>query len=103
MKVRLKAEAIIDLQGIADYGVAHWGIPRARDFMTSLIEAIEGLALRPNGGRPRSNLVGGLRSTRHRGYLVFFVLENFHPVVVAVLSERHDLAAIDFADRIAET
>ena len=103
MKVRLKAAAIIDLQGIADYGAAQWGVPRARDFMTSLIEAIEELALRPYGGRPRSSLVEGLRSVRYRGYLIFFVLEDSHPVVVAVLSERRYLAAIDFADRVAET
>lgn len=102
MKVRLKRAALIDLQALTDYGAAHWGVPRTADFVSGLIDAIEGLADRPRAGRPRDGVSSGMRSIRYRGYIVFFVVEDEAPVVVAVVSERADLAAIDFADRLDE-
>jgi toxin ParE1/3/4 len=37
---------------------------------------------------------------RHRGYVVFYILEADRPVVVAVIHERRNLAALDFAERV---
>ncbi len=51
-------------------------------------------------GRPRDVFLHGLRSIRHRGYVIFYRLEERQPVVVAVLHERRNLAALDFADRM---
>jgi plasmid stabilization system protein ParE len=51
-------------------------------------------------GRPRGAFFPGLRSVRHRGYVIFYVIEADRPVVVAVIHERRNLAALDFADRV---
>jgi toxin ParE1/3/4 len=51
-------------------------------------------------GRPRDVFLPGLRSVRHRGFAIFYVIETGRPVVVAVIHERRNLAALDFADRI---
>lgn len=37
---------------------------------------------------------------RYRGYAIFYVIEAERAVVVAVLHERRNFAALDFADRI---
>jgi toxin ParE1/3/4 len=51
-------------------------------------------------GRARSAFFPGLRSVRYRGYAIFYVLEEGQPTVIAVIHERRNLAALDFADRI---
>lgn len=100
MKVRYKRAALSDLVAIRDYGVSHWGVARTVDFVDGLIDVIEGLDGRPSSGRPRSEIAPGMRSVRHRGYAVFFVVLDDQSVVLAVLSERQNLAAVDFADRL---
>lgn len=100
MTVRLKARARADLLAIRAWGEDHWGSARSRDFLEGLIEAIERLPRFPEMGRPRDVFAPGLRSVRHRGYVIFYILEQDDPVVVAVLHERRNHAALDFADRI---
>ena len=100
MKVRLKARARADLLAVRAWGEDRWGPPRTRDFLEGLIEAIERLAKFPEMGRLRDVLAPGLRSVRHRGYVIFYRIEDGGPVVVAVLHERRNHAALDFADRI---
>ena len=100
MKVRLKARARADLLAIRSWGEDRWGPARTRDFLEGLIEAIERLVTFPEMGRPRDVLGPGLRSVRHRGYVIFHRVEDGGPVVAAVLHERRNHAALDFADRI---
>lgn len=100
MRVRLKPRARRDLLAVRAWSEDRWGQPRAREFLEGLIEAIERLALHPRMGRSRDAFLAGLRSIRHRGYVVFYVLEDETPVVIAVLHERRDHAALDFADRL---
>lgn len=100
MKVRLKRRAQADLLAIWLWGEDHWGSSRTRDFLEGLIEAIERLLRFPEMGRPRDVFAPGLRSVRHRDYVIFYILEPDGPVVVAVLHERRNRPALDFADRI---
>jgi toxin ParE1/3/4 len=100
VKVRLKARARADLLAIRAWGEDRWGPARTRDFLEGLIEAIERLVRFPGMGRPRDVFAPGLRSVRHRGHVIFYLIEDASPVVVAVLHERRNHAALDFADRI---
>ena len=100
MTARLKASALADLRAIRARGVDRWGPARTRDFLEGLIDAIDRLSGEPRLGRPRDVLAPGLRSVLHRGYLIFHVFDADGTVIVAVLHERRDLAALDFADRI---
>lgn len=100
MCVAIKPRARIDLLAIREWSEVQWGEPRARDFLEGLIEAIERLADHPGMGRPRDALLPGLRSIRYRGYVVFHLIESGRPVVVAVVHERRNFAALDFAERI---
>jgi plasmid stabilization system protein ParE len=100
VKVAIKPRARADLLAIRAWGEQRWGDGRARDFLEGLIEAIERLVEFPLMGRSRSAFFPGLRSIRYRGYAVFYVIESDRPVVIAVIHERRNLAALDFADRI---
>ncbi len=99
-RIRLKPRARTDLLAIRAWGEAQWGKARSREFLEGLIEALERLAAHPHMGRPREAFLPGLRSIRHRGYVIFHILEEETPVIVAVIHERRNLAALDFADRI---
>ncbi|WP_172292603.1 type II toxin-antitoxin system RelE/ParE family toxin [Pseudoruegeria sp. HB172150] len=101
--MRLKPRARADLLAIRAWGEDHWGPARARDFLEGLIEKLEELDAHPHIGRPRSVFFDGLRSIRYRGYLAFYILEDDHPVIVAIIHERRNLAALEFADRIEGT
>jgi len=98
--IRIKRRARADLLAIRAWSEDRWGPERTRDFLEGLIETIEGLRDFPLRGRAREAFAPGLRSIRHRGYVIFYLPESEGPVVVAVLHERRNLAALDFADRI---
>lgn len=100
MTGRLKPRARADLLAIRAWGRDRWGAEQTREFLEGLIEAIERLSRFPHMGRSRDALLEGLRSIRHRGYVIFYVLEDGAPVVIAVLHERRNRAALDFADRL---
>lgn len=101
MAVRIKARARSDLLAIRAWGEDRWGPARTRDFLEGLIEAIERLAAFPQMGRSRSAFLDGLRSIRHGGYVIFYLIEpDGMPVVIAVVHERRNHAALDFADRL---
>jgi len=100
MPVRIKPRARADLLAIKAWGETNWGKPRSREFLEGLIEAIERLENFPEMGRARPAFHPSLRSTHHKGYVIFYCIENGAPVVVAVLHERRNHAALDFADRI---
>lgn len=97
---RIKPRAQNDLLAIRAWGRDRWGEARARDFLESLIDAIERLSRFPELGRARDALGPGLRSVLHRGHVIFYQVETEGPVIVAVLHERRNHAALDFADRI---
>jgi toxin ParE1/3/4 len=98
--VPIKPRARADLLAIRAWGEQRWGPERSRDFLEGLIEAIERLAEFPLMGRSRSAFLPELRSVRFRGYAVFYLIESGRAVVIAVIHERRNLAALDFADRI---
>ena len=100
MKVALKPRARADLLAMRAWGEDRWGIERTQDFLEGLIETIERLAEFPLMGRGRSAFLAGLRSVRHRGYVIFDLVQADRPVVIAIVHERRNLAALDFADRI---
>lgn len=51
-------------------------------------------------GRARDSFLPGLRSIRHRGYIVFYLLEEGQVAIVAVIHERRNQAALNFTDYI---
>jgi plasmid stabilization system protein ParE len=102
MRVRIKPRARADLLALRAWGEDRWGPERSRDFLDGLIDTIERLADFPLIGRPRDVLFPGLRSDRYKDHLVFHVIEADGPVIVAVLHERRNHAALSFAERLED-
>lgn len=102
MKMRLKPHARADLLAIRAWGEDHWGPGRTRDFLEGLIETLEKLTAFPLMGRSRAVFLPGLRSIRYRGYVIFYLLEQDQVALVAVIHERRNQAALDFADQIED-
>ena len=100
MIIRIKPRARADLLAIREWGENTWGPVRAREFLDALIEKLELLQENPGMGRARPAFHPRLRSIRHQGYAIFYCLEEDAPVIVAVLHERRNHGALDFADRI---
>lgn len=98
--MRIKPRARDDLLAIRAWGEDRWGPDRTRDFLEGLIDALERLEAHPLMGRAREAFLPGLRSIRYRGYVAMYLLEDGAPTVIAVLHERRNLAALDFADRL---
>jgi len=102
MSVRVKPAARADLVAIKAWRLSQWGQARTRDFLEGLIETIEAVQHYPQKGRPRDALLPGARSVRYTGHLILYVIDGAGPVVVAVLNERRNLAALSFANRVAD-
>ncbi len=100
MRIRYRKAVRQDVAAIRQYGVETWGIGRTMDFLAGFEEAIARLIETPRMGRQRDAIAPGLRSIRHRGYQVFYGLEQETVVVVAILNERSNMAALDLADRL---
>lgn len=100
MTVLIKPRARVDLLAIRNWGETHWGPQKSREFLEGLIEAIEDLETFPLKGRARPEFHPKLRSIRYNGYAIFYAIETARPVIVAVLHERRNHAALDFADRL---
>ena len=100
MKIGIKPAARRDLLAIRLWGLETWGKARTADFLEQMIEAVDRLADHPQMGRSRSALRPGLRSIRFRGYAIFYRIDNDRLVIVAVLHERRNHAALDFADQM---
>ena len=100
MRMRLRSAALSDIREIREDGLDRWGAARTRDFLDGLFTAIERLAEFPLMGRSRADIHVDLRSISHRGYVVFYLANEDRPTIMAVLHERRNHAAFDFADRL---
>lgn len=100
MRIAYRPQVGDDLRAIRVYGIETWGIDRTLAFLGGLAEAIERLIENPRVGRPRDAIAAGLRSIRYRGYQVLYEISGDAVVITAILHERRNLSALDFADRL---
>lgn len=92
-RVVLSRAAALDLSEIAAYIAAHNPSAAAR-LMARLRETSRSLARAPGVGRPRDDLVRGLRSFAVRPYIIFYRQLAGGIEVVRVLHGHRDIAGI---------
>ena len=100
VRVRYRERAVADLNGIKNWGVDHWGADRTDEFLAGMRASIDRLARFPELGRLRPLLAPRLRSITFSGYVIFYVAEPAGPIIAAILHERRNHAALDFADTL---
>ena len=94
-KLILSNAALRDLDDVFEYLAERFADnARAREFVDAIVAQIEKIAGLPSiVGRPRDNLLPGLRSFPFRGYLIFMRYEEDSLVVVNILHSRRDTDA----------
>lgn len=98
MKVVITEDAFEDLKAIGDY-IAKDNPPRAQSFVAELLDKARGLAALPKGFPlvPRYEQ-HGIRRRNHRGYLIFYRVEEDRITVIHIVHGARDYEAILFPD-----
>lgn len=98
---RLTRAAIADLDGIWDYTNATWGPEQANTYVADLFGCFARAVATPEAGRDRSAFVPGARSLVSGRHLVFYRQIEGQVVILRVVHERRNWAALSFADDLA--
>ena len=90
LKLIISQQAIEDLSDIWSYIALD--NPRAADsFVEELHESCKSLAKMPEMGRPRNELLPGIRSIPHKGYIIFYRKDEEKLAVIRVLNGCMDI------------
>lgn len=90
MKLRLRAAAVRDLDGIFDYSLTMHGAAAAEAYTRDIDAAMERLLDFPELGASRENLRPGLRSLPAAEHRIFYRIEGLEIVVARVLHKAMD-------------
>ena len=86
----LSIQAVLDLQAIADYGYATFGVAKAREYGEALEHRFEQLAESPAMGVQADEIANGLRRFKQGSHWIFYVEQADGIFVARVLHERMD-------------
>jgi toxin ParE1/3/4 len=87
---RLSVEAAVDLESIADYGVAAFGLAQALKYHLALESRFELLAQFPRIGLPTYDLLPGLYRFPYAAHVIFYLIAPDHVLLVRVLHGKAD-------------
>ncbi|MEL6060960.1 MULTISPECIES: type II toxin-antitoxin system RelE/ParE family toxin [unclassified Methylobacterium] len=94
LEVRLRSEAVADLESLYDY-VAADSPERAIIFLRRIGDRCESLSLLPGAGRARDDLAPGLRLVAfERRVVIAYTLRKTHIDVLRVLYRGRDVNAL---------
>ncbi|HEY6816788.1 MAG TPA: type II toxin-antitoxin system RelE/ParE family toxin [Croceibacterium sp.] len=88
--VVLRPEAEADIELIADYTIARWGLEQARTYTATLRADIASLASFPERFPVHAQSGLGLQRMRSGHHLVFYLVSEVATEIVRVLHERQD-------------
>ncbi len=86
----LSDRAAQDVQDIADYGFANFGVAKTREYGVGLEECFGHLASTPAIGLAADELSAGVRRFKYESHWVFYVEERDGIRVVRVLQKNMD-------------
>lgn len=76
------------------YGALHWSPTAANEHVHALWRACARLLENSELGRPRDDIIAGLRSTHVAPHVVFYRVSENSIDIVRVMHERHDIDRI---------
>jgi toxin ParE1/3/4 len=82
--------AILDLNGIWDYGVEHWGADQADRYVDGIRDACHGLAAGTKRGRPVDIRAGYLKYATG-AHMIYFRDRGDRLDVIRILHQRQDV------------
>jgi toxin ParE1/3/4 len=93
-KFRLTEPAIQDIEQIADYIASQSGLDKADRFLSKLDAKLSKIALFPNLGRQRDEILPSLRSIPMDNYLILYMAIGQDVEIFRVVSGYRDLSAL---------
>lgn len=90
--VTRSTDADQDLVSIWLYGAAEWSPSRADNHLMRIEVAVDRLMTSPELGRPRDDLVNGMRSILVDPHVIFYRMSKGSIEVVRVLHQHEDVA-----------
>ena len=97
----LSGRARRDLDEIRDWTIRTWGAAQWQQYYRGMAEAFRRIAAEPACGRPCGSLIKGMRSLTYERHLIYFApVAQFGglPVILRILHQRRNLAALAFTD-----
>lgn len=90
---RLTPAALRDLDNIADYTLAHWGVDQMDRYVRRLMERCAWLAGYPNAGRRRPDIHPEYMCFPEGTHLVFYLSEADQVTVIGIVHQSMDVVA----------
>ena len=90
LKLTISARAVEDLSDIWGH-IALDSVKAADSFVEKLHRECQRLAQTPELGRPRDELIAGLRSLSHKGYVIFYTIGKKDLAIIRVLNGCMDI------------
>jgi toxin ParE1/3/4 len=97
----LSGRARRDLDEIREWTIKTWSREQWQDYYRGMGAAFRRIASEPDCGRPRGLLGKEMRSLLYGRHLIFFApLDDFagKPVILRILHQRRNLAALTYHD-----
>jgi toxin ParE1/3/4 len=90
----LSEPAIQDIEAIADYLASQASLDLAERFLSKLDDKFVKLTQFPNLGRPRNEILSGLRGLSMEGYLILYTATESRVDILRVVSGYRDLTGL---------
>ena len=94
MRVVWSIDANNDIEQIWTYFAQNASVDRADSQIIKIVEACRLLSDWPRSGRPRDNIIPGMRSISAEPYVIFYRVGSDVVQVVRVLDGRRDIEAV---------
>jgi len=88
---RLTKKADSDLSSLYEYGVLHFGLTQAQDYVIGLYDRFQILGKNPLFGRNADELTPKLRRSEYQSHVIFYMNDNDGLLIVRILREEMDL------------
>ena len=88
---RLRADARNDLEIIWNYTLDEWGALQAERYFEALITCFDDLASNPQMGRPRDEVISGMRSFPQGRHIVFYEIDDLGIEIVGIVHQSADV------------
>ena len=80
-----------DIIGIYKFGIINFGLNPAKDYLNSLENFFEELAIRPELARDASIFARDLKHYRFKSHVIFYVFDNSNQIfIIRILGKRMD-------------
>jgi toxin ParE1/3/4 len=99
VRFRLSDLAKSDLDEIRAYTIAEWGRPQWLIYYRDLVRGWDRIVAHPDRGQDRSALFPNMRSVRIGRHVVFYLRAADGVVIIRLVHERRDMAALSFEVR----